>query len=85
MTNLQRFVVERNTLNQIFSRSKKVHLLSLNNAKDRKEIRDCLEGELSPENLCCDGELNGRMLMNKARYLNGAMEELNVLDKKYAR
>jgi len=38
-----------------------------------------LNCQLSPENLCCDGELRGRALQSKARMLNGAWEDLQKI------
>ena len=40
-----------------------------------------LEGDLSPENLCCDGELRGKALADKSKRLRGAYKELQALDK----
>jgi hypothetical protein len=39
---------------------------------DAEIIRDLqrVECELSPENLCCDGELRGKALLDKAARLN---------------
>lgn len=83
MKNLERFVREMNAMSPIFAtRNRELKPLKLTNAKDRKEIRDELEGALSPENLCCDGELRGRALRDKARYLNSAMAELDELEGK---
>lgn len=43
------------------------------------QIRDLFESlqcDLSPENLCCDGELRGVALKRKSAMLNGALREL---------
>ena len=37
------------------------------------------EADLSPENLCCDGELRGAKLRAKSNMLNGAKADLQRL------
>jgi len=44
--------------------------------KDARELLDSLECDLSPENLCCDGELRGAPLRAKAKMLNEAKAAL---------
>lgn len=39
---------------------------------EARELLDSLECDLSPENLCCDGELRGAKLKAKAKMLNEA-------------
>ena len=39
-------------------------------------LLDCIECDLSPENLCCDGELRGPALRKKERMLLGAKRKL---------
>lgn len=51
-------------------------------AADIAYLLDCLENDLSPENLCCDGELRGAALKKKATLLNGAKAELTTLSAK---
>lgn len=41
-----------------------------------QELAEGILGDLSPENLCCDGELRGAALDRKARMLNGAKQDL---------
>lgn len=43
---------------------------------DKAELERKLEGELSPENLTCDGELRGPALRTKAALLTGALAYL---------
>ena len=45
-------------------------------AQHRKELLEQIECDLSPENLCCDGELRGAALRKKAAMINGAKAEL---------
>lgn len=44
--------------------------------KEARELLDRLECDLSPENLCCDGELRGAKLKAKAKMLNEAKKAL---------
>jgi len=76
MSHLTKYVADINSWNQIFN--KKTPKLSINSPVDREKIRQRLECDLSPENLCCDGELGGAALRRKADYLNGALAELNA-------
>lgn len=41
-----------------------------------RDLQDSIECDLSPENLCCDGELRGAPLRAKERMLRGAQAEL---------
>ena len=44
--------------------------------KDARELLDSLECDLSPENLCCDGELRGAPLKRKTKMLTEAKKAL---------
>ena len=43
---------------------------------EARELLDSVECDLSPENLCCDGELRGPALQQKAKMLNEAKAAL---------
>lgn len=43
---------------------------------EARDLLDSLECDLSPENLCCDGELRGAPLRAKAKMLNEAKKAL---------
>ena len=47
--------------------------------RHKTELADRLASALSPENLCCDGELRGAKLRAKAKLLNGAKAELAAM------
>jgi hypothetical protein len=80
MKHLIEYVKQINATNRMFCRNVDDYKpLNINSANDRKEIRDHLEGDLSPENLCCDGELRGRAVEAKSRLLHGALKELEAL------
>lgn len=44
--------------------------------REARELLDMLENDLSPENLCCDGELRGAALRAKTKMLNEARNAL---------
>jgi hypothetical protein len=81
MSYLNDYVADLNQMAKLF----KHPTLSVNKAADRKEILDRLECDLSPENLCCDGELSGAPLRAKAKKLNGALAELEAVISKYGK
>lgn len=74
--NLTKYVEDRNAFAKLFKDAP----LSINSPKDRKTIRQLIECDLSPENLCCDGELPAAQVRVKARFLNAALNELNIRD-----
>lgn len=47
-------------------------------ATGKAKVRDLLESDLSPENLTCDGELRGRQLQERVKYLRAVEAELEV-------
>jgi len=76
---LDRYVKQHNAMREAFGDGPAESQLSLTNRNDRKKIRSYLECDLSPENLCCDGELSGNRLHAKSKFLNGALRELNSI------
>ncbi len=44
--------------------------------EDAQDLFNQLDGELSPENLCCDGELPMAQVRKKARMLHAAGKDL---------
>ena len=76
ISSLESYVERKNAFAKIFNRP----ALSLLSAKDRQEIANSLDADLSPENLTCDGEVRGRALQDKARYLNRCAAELASID-----
>jgi hypothetical protein len=77
MKNLTAFVAQRNFHVALFGGKQ----LDVKDPADRAQLHEELEGALSPENLCCDGELRGKALQQKSRMLNGALRELLALEK----
>lgn len=78
MSELKIFIDRKNAMNRAFRVGKTYDFNNLSQ-RDVAELLNALEGELSPENLCCDGELSGEPLRRKARHLNGAKAELETL------
>ena len=76
ISNLEAYVERKNSWSAIFGKP----ALSLLNAKDRQAIANSLDADLSPENLTCDGEVRGKELQMKQRYLFRCAEELISID-----
>jgi hypothetical protein len=76
ISNLEAYVERKNSWGKLFGNKP----LSLLNAKDRQSIANSLDADLSPENLTCDGEVRGRALQDKARFLNRCAAELASID-----
>jgi hypothetical protein len=73
---LEQYVEHKNAFRKLFKKP----LLSLINAADRQTIADMIDGDLSPENLTCDGELSRSAVQNKYRQLTRAAQELQSID-----
>lgn len=71
--NLHRFVDDLNRMRVLF-KEPRIDLES-DPVTATRAIRNALEFELSPENLCCSGELTGQALQDKVRYLNAVAKE----------
>ena len=74
---LERFVEEANIWRNFSKKPKPkldVYGLSEDDLRELKESVDC---KLSPENLCCDGELSRAEVDRKYRYLTSVMKEID--------
>ena len=76
MKALQTYIDKKNQWNAIF----KGRQFEIQTAKGRQEVADCLDADLSPENLTCDGELPRSQVQAKYRALTAAAKELQKLD-----
>jgi hypothetical protein len=76
ISTLEAYVEQRNAYAKIFGKAP----LSLLNAADRQRIADMIDGDLSPENLTCDGELSRSAVQAKYRQLTRAAQELQSID-----
>lgn len=76
MRNIKAYVDQANKWSAIFGQQP----LDLNSAADRQKIADKIDGELSPENLTCDGELSATQVRARYTKLVAAARELKQLD-----
>ena len=76
MKQLQAYVDSKNKWNAIFGSKQ----YDLSNAADRKQLAQCIDSELSPENLTCDGEIRGAALQRKYQALVTVANELKAFD-----
>jgi hypothetical protein len=76
MSALATYVEKKNGLRRIFGNQPP---LDVEKAEDRKHLADCIESELSPENLTCDGELSRTQINKKLRMLTNVQSELEAL------
>ena len=76
MQALNDYVAQKNSWGKIFGSKP----LSLNNAQDRKAIAESIDADLSPENLCCDGELPRSQVQAKYKRLTTVAQQLIKLD-----
>ena len=73
---IEHYVEQKNRWRAIFGEPE----LSLLGANDRKIIAEFIDGELSPENLTCDGELSRSQVQAKYNYLTRCAQELLSID-----
>jgi hypothetical protein len=76
ISTLEAYVEQRNRYNSIFGKEP----LSLLKSEDRQRIANMIDGDLSPENLTCDGELSRSAVQAKYRQLTRAAQELQSID-----
>ena len=76
ISNLEQYVESKNRWRKIFGEPE----LSLLGANDRKIIAECIDGELSPENLTCDGEADPRWVRKQHVFLTRCAQELLSID-----
>jgi hypothetical protein len=76
MKQLQAYVDSKNKWNAIFGSKQ----YDLSNAADRQQLAECIDSELSPENLTCDGELSASQVRARYRSLITVANELRAFD-----
>lgn len=76
ISNLEAYVEKKNSWGALF----KQPTLSLLNAKDRQRIAESIDGDLSPENLTCDGELPASQVRQRHAFLTRCAQELMSID-----
>ena len=72
---LTNYVEQLNSWNAIFGKSGIEFPLD---AQSAQAIGSKLDGELSPENLHCDGEISHAQAMKKYNFLTSVLDELNI-------
>jgi hypothetical protein len=76
MTALQAYIDQKNKWQKLF----KGPQYEIQTAKGRQVVAACLDSDLSPENLTCDGELPRAEVARRYKELTAAALELNKLD-----
>ena len=76
ISNLEHYVEQKNRFRKLFGEPS----LSLFDADDRQIIADLIDGDLSPENLSCDGELPANVVRQKHVFLCRCAQELMSID-----
>ena len=76
MTALQKYIDQKNKWNKMFKGKE----YEIQTPKGRQEVADCLDCDLSPETLSCDGELTRSQVQARYRTLTQAAKELQKLD-----
>ena len=76
MTALQKYIDQKNKWNKLFKGKE----YEIQTSKGRQEVADCLDCDLSPETLSCDGELSRSQVQVKYRALTQVAKELQKLD-----
>ena len=74
MKNLKAYVDQKNKWNAVFGGR------ALVIGQDNQRIADMIDGDLSPENLTCDGELPRSQVQARYRQLTAAAQELQTID-----
>jgi hypothetical protein len=76
MKALQAYINQKNEWNRLF-KGKQYEIAT---AAGRQAVADCIDAELSPENLTCDGELPRSQVQARYRALTSAARDLQKLD-----
>ena len=74
-SDLQNYVDRMNKWSAIFSHPEVTFPLD---AQSAQAIGSKIDGELSPENLHCDGEISAREAQKKYNFLTAVLDELNI-------
>jgi len=76
MRNLTAYIDQKNKWQKLF----KGPQYEIQTARGRQVVAACLDSDLSPENLTCDGELPRSQVQARYRQLTAAAKELIALD-----
>ena len=75
---LKQYINEKNVWRVLRGKEKAFDINNLS-AKDKKVLGDMIEGDLSPENLCCDGEAPMAYIRKRSAMLHQARAELSKI------
>lgn len=73
---IEAYVEQKNAFRKLFGQPQ----FSLLNASDRQYIASCLDADMSPENITCDGELSRSQVQQRYRFYTRAAQELLSID-----
>lgn len=76
ISNLEQYVASKNAWRAMFGQEE----LSLLRGEDRAAIADMIEGDLSPENLTCDGEADPAYVRKQHAFLVRCAQEMLSID-----
>jgi hypothetical protein len=76
MKDLATYVLQKN----MWRNTSKHNLLVLTNTQDRKTIAEMIDCDLSPENLCCDGEAPLSYVRRQGAFLRKCAAQLKKMD-----
>lgn len=76
MKEIYRYLDERNSARRWFDLPK----LSLDRPQDLRILAELVEGDLSPENLTCDGELPRAVVIERRTYLIAVAKQIKQRD-----
>lgn len=76
ISNLEAYVERKNAWRAMFGQEE----LSLLRGEDRAAIADMIEGDLSPENLTCDGEADPAYVRKQHAFLIRCAQEMKSID-----
>ena len=79
MRNLKKYVDQSNEWDAIFGKPEMVYPLDQDGVT---RVANCLDGEMSPENLHCDGEISHRQAQAKANFYYAVFDELKAYAEK---
>ena len=73
---LQKYLEQANAYRKIFDKPE----YDLRKAEDRQALAERIDGDLSPENLTCDGELSRSAVQARYKILTTAARQLKQID-----
>lgn len=76
MEALTRYIAQKNQWNAIFNGEQ----YEIKTPEGRQRVANMIDSDLSPENLCCDGELSRSAVNRRYRELMAAARDLQRLD-----